>query len=175
MRISRKGIHFTRNVLIPVRGLPDVVQEVPVILNWTLTGPVWMIEGEDLAYQGFNDLAHEIRNRGLPVDYCRAQGYAISDLILFYMSQRFWDRCLVVLTNINVSTKPSDYWRALPRDVAIQFNEDVVVLFCRSQDEVKRIVETTGTDFAEATGMIYGKPNYSNRADWHDVETQEEP
>ncbi len=94
-------------------------------------------------------------------------GYSMEDVLLHWVRTKFQNQLIVVLIDFNLSSKPSSFWRNIPRGHRVQFTKDFVVLFCNTKDEVISISESIDPSSGSAFGF-----NKGALISWNEVETE---
>lgn len=80
----------------------------------------------------------------------KVTGYSCLEVLSEWVNTKFPKEIILVLADINVVAKPVTYWRNFPRDSAIHFCNDYVVIRPKDLTEAKRICENITEDFAKA-------------------------
>lgn len=83
-------------------------------------------------------------------------GFSTDDLIMNLVRTMMSDQYVVVLSDLDLSVKSADFWRKVPRSHRLQFKQDIVVLFCKTEKEVVELASSTDTRFGKAYGFSKG-------------------
>lgn len=89
-------------------------------------------------------------------------GLNYKDLIQEWVSINFKGEYVIVLIDIDISKRDSVFWENIPYIKKIAFTNEVVVLRCKDQGQMGRIVDSIEQDFAVAWGFKNGELVYSN-------------
>jgi hypothetical protein len=99
---------------------------------------------------------HVGRQNDHPMIKHKIEGFNYQSLIETWVKRYFSTGCYLVLDNVNLDAKPASFWRTVPEDLRIQFNEDVIVLKCKDYSELKSLCESIELNFANASGFSDG-------------------
>jgi hypothetical protein len=92
----------------------------------------------------------------------KLSGYDYLDILSFWVNKVYPYSHVILLTNINVEAKNIQFWAKVPTYQSPLFLKDIVVLLCKDQTEMMRLIRNIDTNFAEAYGFICGKLVSSN-------------
>lgn len=109
---------------------------------------------------------HEKKLKVEGLKYSKIRGIDIEDLICQWMSAYYRRGCFLVLSNIDPSFKPREFWDQVPKHYADSFTRDVCVLICKDLTQLKNIGDSININFARALGFVDGKLVYDNQ-DWN--------
>ena len=86
--------------------------------------------------------------------------------LLFYLIRgKFKNEAIVVLTNLDTSVKPGEFWFKVPLHYRKHFLNDVTILICKEPMEVYDLCDSIEPRFATAYGFIRGDLVRDNRND----------
>jgi hypothetical protein len=95
----------------------------------------------------------------------KIEGFSYLDILHDWIRVNHRSGYRVVLYDIDVSFRPTDFWRKIPAENALLLNKDVVVLYCKDASQVIAICESINVDFANALGFKDGNLFYYNTGD----------
>lgn len=84
-------------------------------------------------------------------------GYNYDEVFDEWVSLRFDGEHIVILHDINLSSKPVAFWDNIPDTRRIIFSKDIIVLRCKDLRQVQNIVYSVEKEFAVAYGYKNGK------------------
>lgn len=102
------------------------------------------------------------RDRDLDSPMDKVDSISYDNLLRYWINNVLVDDFYVILSDINVSKKSTDFWLRIPKYSAIKFNEDVVVLRCKDKKEAIRLCESIDEHFAKAYLVDHGIIIYDN-------------
>ncbi len=92
----------------------------------------------------------------------KVQGYSLEDLVLCWIKNSLQYGQYVVLYDINVSKKSSEFWTIIPEHQKVNLTKDMVLLTCKDVAQVKTLCDSIDINFASAIGVSNGEIFYWN-------------
>lgn len=92
----------------------------------------------------------------------KALGFSEREIVLYWACKAYEDENIVLMTDINLATKTSDYWYKIPEAIRFELRKEVVILFCKDEQEVRKVTEAMSPKFSNAYGICLGKVLYWN-------------
>jgi hypothetical protein len=83
-------------------------------------------------------------------------GISYKNLISSWVRINFDGEYILVLTDIDLSKKPSLFWENIPYIRKMAFTEEVVILKCKDSSQMQNIVDSIESSFATAWGYRNG-------------------
>lgn len=93
-------------------------------------------------------------------------GFDYLDIISQWISLKFPVDHIIILLNINVEAKNVQFWAKIPQTEIGHFLKDTVVLRCKDESEMERLVSNIPPNFAEAYGYSCGNLITYNKEDY---------
>lgn len=90
----------------------------------------------------------------------RIRGFNEHEIIFDWLRHKLPNGYFILLKNIDLSFKSSDYWKKLTRSVISEMTKDYVILRCHSKDEMEGICGSIEPGFAECYGIKDGECVY---------------
>jgi hypothetical protein len=84
-------------------------------------------------------------------------GISYQDIVQAWVEDNFKGEYVIVLTEIDLTKKPSVFWENIPYIKKIAFNNEVVVLRCKDKGQMDRIIDSIEPGFAIAWGFKGGQ------------------
>lgn len=84
--------------------------------------------------------------------HTRVEGETVMFLISM-LTEHYYRFNHVFLYDINYESKPPVFWRTLGYHTAVKFQEDVVILNCKTKEEAEGIANTIDRSFARAVAF----------------------
>ena len=154
MKISLKGIHFTFMDRSWIWNWP-----------WKRSSTVLNFSSEtlNLNFKTISQLAEFCATtEELTNERHKTEGFSWDTLLQQWVLTHYPKDIVIALTDIDVSAKPYTFWSVMSKPEAIAFTKDVVILRCRTLEEMKRITDSIPVGFAMATCFCNGNQVYSN-------------
>lgn len=107
------------------------------------------------SYLNFANYKASLDERG--VVNGKITGFSLSHIILNWAGIHLRSGFNVVLFDVNVNSRNSDFWDRIPDFQKKQLTKDVVVLNCKDMREVKHLCDSINMDFAIALGFDHGR------------------
>lgn len=165
MKVNKEGIHFN------FKGY-TITYHWP-LLQIYFDQSRFLITGRGFAGANAesNSIVECIRRINNTIEYLHIKGEQLSvshpsptkvegmywhDLSEIYGMNKFIDSCGIVLEDIDVSAKSSEFWKNVPDNYKKQFMKDIVIINCSSPEEVKRLMFSLPADFCLAKGYCFG-------------------
>jgi hypothetical protein len=93
----------------------------------------------------------------------RVEGYHFDELLSSFRSAKYPDENIVILHDLNLEMKGSEFWNKIPKDQIEELMHDVVILHCDNPEAVEKLVRGISPKFAHAYGYRndgrYVQPN----------------
>jgi predicted transcriptional regulator len=93
-------------------------------------------------------------------------GFDYTDILSQWVSTKYLYDHIIVLMNINVEAKNIQFWAKIPQTEIEHFLKDIVILRCKDQTQLIRLIENIPVEFAEAYGYSGGCLITYNREDY---------
>ena len=84
-------------------------------------------------------------------------GLSYQEAIQSWVESNFSGEYVIVLTEIDLTKKPSVFWENIPYIKKIAFTNEIVVLRCKDQGQMDRIIDSIEPGFAVAWGFKNGQ------------------
>lgn len=151
MRVDRIGVTFN------YRGIP-ITYHWPLLQTYFYQSrfiiPVLRYESNSIfdCFRKINALASEAR------DFVRHRvfGFRYSDIAELAAYTYFKNRCGILITDVNVQAKPTEFWASIPKEYIRHFLNDVVFITCKTPQEVTDLMYSIPDNFGEAVGFSHG-------------------
>lgn len=154
MRISKEGITFNYNN-----------DEITWLWWWvrSTTSALKSFKYRSLVYDiPFSSIADywrqvgALENEDMKRTVSKIQGFStrsvIRDWARMNLRRGFW----VVMSDINVESKPASFWRTIPEQLRKEMTNDFVILRCKNDIEMNHLCETLDPSFCFAIGIDNG-------------------
>jgi hypothetical protein len=87
----------------------------------------------------------------------KIRGLNITSILEEWVLLKYPHEVLVILIDIDVSTKPMSFWATIPYAKEVLFTKEVIILKCKDRRQMEQIVDSTSITFATAIGYVAGK------------------
>lgn len=134
-------------------GYPSKFKSISFKQDFNSFKDYWYLRGK------FSEKPYTVSNR--------AQGFSMEALLERWIScdVEFYDKILVVLSDIEVSSRSIDFWKSLGPKEANLFTRDLVILVCKDLDQGFKLVESISKSFANAWLINNGQVLIDNDRD----------
>jgi hypothetical protein len=95
----------------------------------------------------------------------KVEGFTYNQIIQEWVRTKYRSGFVIVLYDIDVSYKPSEFWKKVPKENVEQLNKDVVIFRCKDASQVISICESINVEFAQVIGFKDGYIFYYNIGD----------
>lgn len=85
------------------------------------------------------------------------RGFSELDVLSTWVSTQLPQGYFVLLKDIDLTAKTTQYWEALPKDVSSCFKEDYVVFCCDTEDQAHSLGNNIEFSFATPLVIIHGE------------------
>ena len=117
-------------------------------------------------FNSFNDYLKFVGSTRASMKSGSIMGFTNNDIILDWARYKFSNEIVVILTDLDLTEKPSSFWDSIPYEKKIVFGKDVVVLRCKDLSQAKILVDSITPDFAEAFAFRDGELCYWSSDDY---------
>lgn len=133
----------------------------------------WFWNNADQRYRSeaykkdFHSLADYWKNVGILQETCSRQsskvsGFSLEEIIQTWVRVTFPGGDIVVMYDMDVSKKPTDFWRSVPILKAKEMVQDVVAFQCKDAGQAIDLCDSTDPTFAKAIRFHQGYRMSSN-------------
>lgn len=86
----------------------------------------------------------------------RIYGFRYSDIAGMAACTYFKNKSGILITDVNVQAKPTQFWEAMPKEYIRHFLNDAIFITCKSPEEVSDLMYHIPQEFGDAVGYHYG-------------------
>ena len=160
MKINREGIFFK------YRGV-EIKYNWPILRTYFYQ-PKYVVTNGDKPFNNLWSLKSYIDNPNTSASLAhkdKVKGVFYEDLIKMIGQTICMDCHCIILTDLNVNSKPASFWENVPRHYRKEFLKDVIFIQCESRKEMDRLMFSLPIDFCHAISFSNGKVIHDNKPD----------
>lgn len=132
---------------------------------WNTLDKRWTSE---LFKTGYNNMSEYWKHVGVFQEACSRRsgeiaGFSLEEILEAWVRVHYPGQDVVVMYDMDVSKKSTEFWRSVPVLKAKELVQDVVVFQCVSAKQAAELCQSTDPSFANAIAFSFGYKTSSNR------------